>query len=100
MFFLFEDGVELRAGHLQLLRMVVDPLGEGIIFGRRPASFELCAVLPEAIELEVESVFEIGELRRGDCLLGEDGRDKDDAVGFGEDKVVGTRWRGRCEWGH
>src|SRR5439155_11981635 len=89
LFLFFEDRIELCAGHLQFVRMFVDPLGQGIIFCRRPTSFEFGAVLPQAIELEVEGIFEIGEFCRDDCRLGEDGGDKDDAVGFSENKVAG-----------
>jgi hypothetical protein len=88
LFFLFEDRVELRAGHLQLLGMFVDPLGESVVLGRRPTSFEFCAVLSQTIQFEVESIFEIGEFGRDDCLLGEDGRDKDHTIGFGQDKIA------------
>jgi hypothetical protein len=63
--------------------------GEGVVLGRRPAAFEFCAVLSQTVQLEVEGIFEIGEFRRDDCLLGEDGRDKDDTVGFGQDKIAG-----------
>src|SRR5438552_10428234 len=87
LFLFFEDRIELCAGHLQFVRMFVDPLGQGIIFCRRPTSFEFGAVLPQAVQLEVEGIFEIGEFGRDDCRLGEDGGDKDDAVGFSEDEI-------------
>jgi hypothetical protein len=73
LFLFFEDRIELRAGHLQLVRMFVDPFGQGIILGGSPTSFEFGAVLSQAIEFEVEGIFEVGEFRGDDCLLGEDG---------------------------
>ena len=73
--------------------MFVDPFGEGIVLGRGPTSFEFGAVLPQAIELEVESIFEIGEFRRDDRGFCEDRWNKNDTVGFGEDKVAG---KDRC----
>src|SRR4030088_1251666 len=89
LFLSLEDRVELRARHLQLVRMLVDPFGQGVVFGWCPTAFEFGAVLAQTVQLEVEGIFEIGELRGDDGLLGEDGGDKDDAVGFGEDEVAG-----------
>jgi hypothetical protein len=67
----------------------VDPFGEGVVFCRVPAAFELAFVLAGAVEFEVEGVLELGELGGGDGLLGEDGGDEDDAVAFGQDEVAG-----------
>ena len=83
----FENSVEFGAGHLQFIRMLIDPLGQGIILSRGPTSFKFGAVFPEAVKLEVEGVLEIGELGRDNRLLGEYRRDKDHAVRFGEDKI-------------
>src|SRR5260370_2259216 len=69
--------------------MFIDQCGQSIILGRGPTSFEFGAVLPQAVQLEVESIFEIGEFRGDDRLLGEDGGYKDHAVGFSEDKIAG-----------
>src|SRR5260370_7422080 len=69
--------------------MFIDPFGQSIILGRGPTSFEFGAVLPQAVQLEVESIFEIGEFRGDDRLLSEDGGYKDDAVGFSEDMIAG-----------
>ena len=50
--------------------MLVDPLGESIVLGRRPTSLEFGTVLAQTVELEIESIFEIGEFGGDDCLLG------------------------------
>jgi hypothetical protein len=61
--------VELLARHLELLGMRIDPFDEGVVLHRRPASFELGAVLAGGVELEVEGVLEVSHLGVHDGAL-------------------------------
>src|SRR5260370_33402978 len=60
-----------------------------MILSPSPTSFEFGAGLPQTIELEVESIFEIGEFCRDDRRFCEDRWNKNDPVGFSEDEVAG-----------
>lgn len=88
-FTLCEDGVELGLCHFEFVGVLGDPLGESIVLGRYPTTFELGTILALAIELKVEGVLEVGKLRGGDGLLGEDGGNEDDTVSLGENEISG-----------
>src|SRR3984885_13484594 len=80
-------GVEFRTRHLQLIGMRIDIFGETLIFLRSPTALKFGAVLAFFVEFEVVVIFQTREFRVADCVLSQDGRDKDHPVGFREDYI-------------
>ena len=80
--------------------MRIDPLRQGVIFLRRPSTFELAAILARFIQLEVESIFKIRELSRADRIFRQNRRNENHAVGLRQHQIAGQHNRPPDSNGH